>query len=909
MPSYQCELCNHIFSRKNDLERHKEKKTPCVSADKIIEKHKQEIIEVKTTTDDINKIKKFLDYCHNTLRDKEGIVGMKALSNISMLLFLKFVNNSVKEGTIDLLEIEKYRKEDGSDKVDAFKNNKKYIKYVQFNNIIQDGKFKIDVSELCIIVEFIFKHILWYHPFTKNIFNDEFPSIKYETTYENIFKQMDKIDWDIIDVDIKGLAYEYFLKDEMAGGGLGQFFTRREVVDYMINVIEPYITRKSKIIDPFMGTGGFLTHIFNKIKKMYEKEDMPFTDEIKNELINGIEKNPQTCLLALNNILLNTNIFPTGVNCSDSFRNYIDTKYDICITNPPYGISGLTYDDSSMFPDEYNGIKKKEYIPHKTNDAICMSLQTIPYILNKNGIGAIVVPDGKQLTSEKEKSLIEVRKNLIENNNLFQVTKLPSGTFLPYTGVETCILFFKKGEKTKSIKFVKLDDKYKTETLICDVDIKKIKEKNYSLNYKLYIDLNKNIHTNISYNAIDELFDYIKGNIQSSKVEHVENGKYDFVTGAEEYKKVNNIENSTLIDGENVFISHRGNGDNRPIKYYNGKCYYSDLMTLLKPKIHISVKYCYYYLKFNQKHIENTYQKGACNKTLDFNLFGKMQIPVPPIEVQNVIVKELDSFYKQKESLINITNEMNIFKKAKFEMLLSACENKQTVKLGDVCDTIKTGKNKPSDGLENTKKYPYYGTGGITGYTNEYLIDGEYLLTPRNGSIGNFIKCNGKSFPSDHMYIVKPTEKILINYLYYMFMGNNLSYHKTGSIIPNITKEILYDLQIQLPSLEDQQMIINQMESYDKLVESLQKQIDEIDKIVKERFDYHLNKCKLDDEPIVEPIDKPDDELSNESKPKKIIKKVKNTKVIDEPIEIIEEVKPTKTIKVKKSVKKVLTDE
>ena len=43
MPSYQCELCNHIFSRKNDLERHKEKKTPCVSADKIIEKHNGKI--------------------------------------------------------------------------------------------------------------------------------------------------------------------------------------------------------------------------------------------------------------------------------------------------------------------------------------------------------------------------------------------------------------------------------------------------------------------------------------------------------------------------------------------------------------------------------------------------------------------------------------------------------------------------------------------------------------------------------------------------------------------------------------------------------------------------------------------------------------------------------------------------
>ena len=669
-----------------------------------------------------------------------------------------------------------------------------------------------------------------------------------------------------------------------------------------------------------------ITHIYNHIKQKYEKDDEPFTDEIKNELMNGIEKNPQTCLLALNYILLNTNIFPTSVNCGDSFRNYIDTKYDICITNPPYGISGLTYDDSSMFPDEYNGIKKKEYIPYKTNDAICMSLQTIPYILNKNGIGAIVVPDGKQLTSEKEKSLIEVRKNLIENNNLFQVTKLPSGTFLPYTGVETCILFFKKGEKTKSIKFVKLDDKYKTETLICDVDIKKIKEKNYSLNYKLYIDLNKNIHTNISYNTIDELFDYIKGNIQSSKVYHVENGKYDFVTGAEEYKKVNNIENSTLIDGENVFISHRGNGDNRPIKYYNGKCYYSDLMTLLKPKIHISVKYCYYYLKFNQKHIENTYQKGACNKTLDFNLFGKMQIPIPPIEVQNVIVKELDSFYKQKESLINVTNEMNTFKKAKFEMLRSACENKQTVKLGDVCNF---NINKKND-----KSYDEYHYIDISSIEKGNLIENKIIKkndlpsrAKRYGDVEDILLSSVRPNLENYIYLTKDIlkentiistgfilitpmkNKILSKYLYYIISDEQFTKilidKTTGANYPSINTDDIISIHIQLPSLELQQMIINQMESYDKLVELQQKQIDEIDKLVKERFDYHLNKCKSENIPE-EQVDEPKDELSNKSNKKK----VKITKVIDEPIEeIIKEEKPTKTIKVKKSVKKELTNE
>jgi type I restriction-modification system DNA methylase subunit len=861
MPAFQCNSCKKIFKLKTDLERHNSKKIPCISVNELIIEEVNKIVENKQkNNDDIAKVKRFLDFCHNTLRDKEGIVGMKALSNIAMLLFLRFVNNSVKSGNIDLLNIEKYREEEGSI-TGPFKIYKKYIKYCKFENIIKDGKYANDfeINELPTIIEFIFRHVLWHHPKTKNVFTDEIPTIKNDITYEQILKQMDKIDWDNMEIDVKGLAYEHFLKDEMGGGDLGQFFTKREVVDYMIDVIKPYIKETSTFIDPFMGTGGFITHMFNEIRSIYIKKNIPFTDEIKNKLVNGIEKNPQTCLLSLNNMLLNMDMFPTNVKCDDSFRNYIDKKFDLCITNPPFGIKGLSYDDESMFPDEKNGIKKNKYLPYKSNDAICLALQMIQHILNKNGIGAIVVPDGKQMNSEKEKSLIAVRKMLIENNNLFQITKLPPGTFLPYTGVETMILFFKKGEHTKDVKFVKLDDKYKSETLICNVNIKKIIEKNYSLNYKLYIDNNKNLYTNIEYKTISDIFECIKGTIQSSKIENNENGKYSFVTGAEDYKfkKVNLLKDENLINGENLFVSHRGNGDSRPVKYYNGQCYFSDLMTLLKPKININIKFAYYYLKFNQLHIEEKYQKGACNKTLDFTLFNSMQIPIPPIPIQNLIVQELNSMYKQKEALQTAINEMNTFRKAKFEMELSKC-NKQNVSLGDYSN-IKTGKNKPSDGLEDGKKYPYYGTGGITGHTDEYLIDGDYLLTPRNGSVGTVFICNGKSFPSDHMFIIQPNEHILIKYLNYSMMSNNLAFHKTGAIIPNITREILVNLQIILPSLKDQELIIKQMELYDNLVTLQQNQIIELDLTIKERFEYHLKKCEDGGKLLTIPQEETDD--------------------------------------------------
>jgi restriction endonuclease S subunit len=391
---------------------------------------------------------------------------------------------------------------------------------------------------------------------------------------------------------------------------------------------------------------------------------------------------------------------------------------------------------------------------------------------------------------------------------------------------------------------VKLDDKYKTETLICNINIEKIIKQNYSLNYKLYIDTNINLHTNLDNIYIENIFDLIKGTVQSSKINDIENGKYSFITGAEDYKfkKVNNIEDVELINGENVFISHRGNGDFRPVKYYNGICYFSDLMTLLKLKININIKYSYYYLKFNQKFIENNYQKGACNKTLDFTLFNKMKIPVPPIPVQQLIVKELDSMYKQKENLQNAINKMDTFKKARFEMLLLNCSNTKTVKLDDII-IYNTGKrlpNKEEYSNEITKyKYLRVEDVGKNNIDNCKCITKEHyeilkrhevkendLVYTKDGTIGKMMfipKTENKVILSEQVIQIEilDQQKINYNFIHYILLYGikNKQDESYGITIPHLQLSVFININIILPSLEDQEKIVKQMGQYDNLVE------------------------------------------------------------------------------------------
>jgi len=227
-------------------------------------------------------------------------------------------------------------------------------------------------------------------------------------------------------------------------------------------------------------------------------------------------------------------------------------------------------------------------------------------------------------------------------------------------------------------------------------------------------------------------------------------------------------------------------------------------------------------------------------------------------------------------------------KKAIFNWLVKR-ENCESKKLGDVCDKIKTGKNKPKDDKKGTL-YPYYGTGGITGYTDEYLIDGEYLLCARNGSVGQSFLIKGKSYPSDHMFIIN---NITINiiYLYYSLKWYNC-YEKisTGGGIQGITVGSLSNIIIQIPSKQKQQEIVDQIESINKQQETYKQYGDMLEKQITQIFetiDTTLFDIITDNSETNQNI------INNNSDESETNQNIINED--EEQEEIIEKVKPKKT--------------
>ena len=98
----------------------------------------------------------------------------------------------------------------------------------------------------------------------------------------------------------------------------------------------------------------------------------------------------------------------------------------------------------------------------------------------------------------------------------------------------------------------------------------------------------------------------------------------------------------------------------------------------------------------------------------------------------------------------------------------------------------------------------------------------EYILTARNGTIGNTFLIKGKSFPSDHMFTLRTNEKCILKYIYYWMMSNKKVMENLANVttIPGITRASLVEIQIPLPSLERQQQIVEAIDGWTNLAQN-----------------------------------------------------------------------------------------
>ena len=891
----------------------------------------------------------FLHLLHNKLRNGKGIklTQMPALIEISNFMLFRFLDN-------DNL---------GIGLPDKLKFKHMYLKYATNKKIQEDKKTPNLVDRNC--------YKLWHAVYDVNNNIDNYLIGKYFVTpvlskYLNsatsrvsayigshtacetiqdivntIYERFKNIEFNSEFFDMFGSAYEAFKTS--ATGNLGkhtaQHFTNQYIKKIVIDELDP--KHNEVFYEPCAGSGGFIHTADHYI---VEKEGIENAKIFKNNIYAN-ECNPEIFRPLLLNMLFH-NIPVNNITEQDSLgrNNAIDMKgkVDIIATNYPFGMSNKLETGYNEEWNEYWEILRQ----NKTSFVKNSSAQFIVHIyhsLKENGRTGFVSDRGilnngcDKATSWESK----LRRFMFENNDVYKIVFLPQGAFT-YTNFQTCIIFMKKGQKTKMCelydsKFRTLKDKtseiYVEDKPLKVFTFKELEDNNFSIKIEEPKEEIKEGFVNLG-----DIIDFDKKNKHNADIQQ-EQGKYVFLTSSQKikYSDINDYDDYRIIIGT---------GGKGSIHYYkNFAC--SDHNFVLKTKTDTeNLKNIYYYLWLNFSIIEDGFHGGGL-KNISKSYVEKIRIPQLSQSHQDEIVEFLDKQFTNYniELLTPYTKTIDIFKllihkkytefadvihiiyrkieadaldkkfesdkKAIFNMNVNLVETKE-YKFKEAVNEIFSSGIRKTVQERITGNYPYYGANGIIAQIDEYKYDGEHLLCAESGTIGAVHKVNGKFFPTKDLWVIKCNETICnITYLYYHLKYLSV-FTITGHGIPHFSKSNLEKLPIKIPSIADQQKIIAMIEkieseqtSYITYANMLQEQIDNIGTIItnicnvkeqNEQDDHNENDTIDNDDEDVKPI-------------KKIAKKTINKNDLSEPdtesIVISESSKPPKkNAKVIKTLKK-----
>lgn len=270
--------------------------------------------------------------------------------------------------------------------------------------------------------------------------------------------------------DVKGDLYEYLLSKLTTAGINGQFRTPRHIIRAMVAMLDPEATHR--IADPACGTAGFLASTYEYLLEKYSSPEGVHTETLINEqgetveqkiyagdllhehrrhvdtdMFHGFDFDATMLRIAAMNLVMN-GIAEPDIHYQDTlsqrfaerFPKAAKAGFDLILANPPFKGS---LDEEDVAPDLLRTVKTKK------TELLFVAL--ILRMLKLGGRSATIVPDGVLFGSSKAHQ--QLRKHLVDDNQLEAVVSLPSGVFKPYAGVSTAILIFTKGGETDQVWF------------------------------------------------------------------------------------------------------------------------------------------------------------------------------------------------------------------------------------------------------------------------------------------------------------------------------------------------------------------------------------------------------------------------------------------------------------------------
>ena len=617
----------------------------------------------------------------------------------------------------------------------------------------------------------------------RDIFNNAYLPYRDPETLKLFLKTIGKFEY--THSEKLGDAFEYLLSVMGSQGDAGQFRTPRHIIDFMVAIVDP--GKKDAILDPACGTAGFLISAFKHIKGKNKKGLTP--DERKKLIQNfmGYDISPDMVRLSLVNLYLH--------GFSDPHIHEYDTlsseerwneSYDVILANPPF-----------MSPK--GGIRPHKKFTISSNRSEVLFVDYIAEHLNPKGKAGVIVPEG--VIFQSGTAYRDLRKMLVENY-LYAVVSLPAGVFNPYSGVKTSILLMDKdfAKTTNEILFVKIDNDgyglgaqrnavkggqledavellqqfkagdFSESTMAHAVAKKEIaKNGDYNLSGERY---KTTVNQSSEYKLVDfkDVVFFQEGpgirnwqfrdeGIKLLNVKNIVNGRIDLSNSDKHIsvEEFNQKYSHFLVDDGDIILASSGAtyGKNGIFKDPG----YPVIVNTSNIRLHPLNN------KISQGFIHAIINSIPFKKQIDLLITGaaqpnfgpshlkQVQIPLPPLSIQEEIVAEIEGYQKIIDGAKAVVNN--------YKPKIDIDPEWEMVELGELAKNL-DGKRVPitkSDREEG--KYPYYGASGIVDYVADYIFDENLLLISEDGA--NLLarvtpiafSVSGKVWVNNHAHVLR----------------------------------------------------------------------------------------------------------------------------------------------------------
>ena len=269
----------------------------------------------------------------------------------------------------------------------------------------------------------------------------------------------------------------------------------------------------------------------------------------------------------------------------------------------------------------------------------------------------------------------------------------------------------------------------------------------------------------------------------------------------------------------------------------------SPLYNVFSVSENLNQDFLLYFLKSNgTMGIINTLATGTVRLNLKLSMLKEFSIIVPPLSDQQSIVEELNTINElirlKKEQLKDYGNlAQSIF----YEMFGDPVVNEKGWEVKKFADLYKL---KSGDSL-STKNFvegeiPVYGGNGISGYHNDFNMDGDFIIIGRVGVYcGNVREVHGKFWLTDNAFQLFYNREIQYPcFIHYLLEILDLHKYANAAAQPVISNLTLKDVEIIIPPLSLQQLFAQRIELIEKQKEEVQRTIKDLETLLASRMQY-----------------------------------------------------------------------